>query len=97
LKSEDLLYAQLFVDTLKQLSTSKMNYTEINQKIQNVLGSLACGITCLKHYETHEAKVYFYTSFSAIEENVRDTFKLLYELLEDTKHTDEKRLFEYLC
>jgi Zn-dependent M16 (insulinase) family peptidase len=97
LESEDLLYAQLFVDTLKQLSTSKMNYKEINQKIQNDLGSLACGITCLKHYETHEAKVYFYTSFSAIEENVRDAFKLLYELLEDTKHTDEKRLFEYLC
>lgn len=74
-----------------------MSYKEINQKIQNDFGSLACGITCLKHYETHEAKVYFYTSFSAIEENVSDAFKLLYELLEDTKYTDEKRLFEYLC
>lgn len=93
---EDLLYAQLFVDTFKQLSTSKMTYKEINQHIQNDFGTLGCGITCLKHYETKEAKVYFYTSFSAIEENVASAFKMLYDLLEDTIYTDEKRLYEYL-
>lgn len=95
--SNDLLFAQLFVDTFKQMSTSKLSYKEINQRIQNEFGSLDCGITCLKTVDSKEAKVYFYTTFSALLENCGSAFELLYDLINDTVYSDEKRLFEYLC
>ena len=95
--SEDLLFAELFADTFKQLSTSKMSYKEINQKIQNDFGQMLAGINCLKNYKSKEAKVYFYFTFSSVKENVKSGFDMAYDLLFDTDYTNEKRLYEYLC
>ena len=97
MNTEDLLYTELLADTFAQLSTSKMNFRELNQKIQNELGSLTVGVSCYKHYVTKEAKVYFYTSLSALTENVENGLKLQNEILNDTVFSDTKRLYEYLC
>ena len=96
MRSEELKYIALYADLFKQLSTSKMHYKDINQFIQNSLGSVVAQVMPLKHYETKEALLYFSIGFSALTKNIKDAFSLVNDLMFDVKFDDEKRLFEYL-
>jgi len=97
LNYHDLKYASLFASLFTQMSTKKHSYKEINQMIQNDFGVMSLDLDCQKHYLTKEAKVYLKTGFSCVVNNVKKGYELLFELLEETDFTDEKRLYECLC
>lgn len=91
----DLLVTALYLDLLKQMSTDKYSYFEINNIIRNELGSLGYDILNIVNVD-YENKLYIGFNISCLDEKTKLASDLLFDIIMKTDFSDTKRIYQKL-
>lgn len=96
LDAETLQNAALFADLFTYLSAGSMSYKDIHQFILENTGGLKASVaSCIN--QNKECITLLRIQYSALTDKVEAVNRFIMDLLQNTRYTEEKRLYERLC